>query len=136
MTPIELFAAAMIALVATSVLTLLTADRRNVAGGINLAGTACASIAMIWLAGKAIIAGPLEFGFGGIRILGLTAHLDFRIDGLSALFVILISVLVTASALYSIGYLDHYRHESLRRYFFPFSFFAARTGSGSSCSGR
>ena len=125
MTPTELFAGAMIALVATSILTFLTADRRNVAGGINFAGTICASAAMIWLAVKALIAGPLAFGFGAVRILGLTAHLEFRIDGLSALFVILISVLVSASALYSIGYLDHYRHESLRRYFFPFPFFAA-----------
>jgi len=125
MTPIELFAAAMIALVATSVLTLLTADRRNVAGGINLAGTAMASIAMIWLAGKALSAGSLEFGFGGLSVLGLTAHLNFRIDGLSAVFVILISILVAGSALYSIGYLEHYRHESLRRYFFPFPFFMA-----------
>ena len=125
MTPMELFAAAMIALVATSVLTLLTADRRSVAGGINLAGTAVASIAMIWLAVKALIQGPIEFGFGGLHILGLTAQLNFHIDGLSAVFVILISALVSGSALYSIGYLEHYRHESLRRYFFPFPFFAA-----------
>ncbi|MBP1622520.1 MAG: dehydrogenase (quinone) [Acidobacteria bacterium] len=125
MTPMELFAAAMIALVATSVLTLLTADRRNVAGGINLAGTAVGSIAMIWLAAKALIEGPIEFGFGSLRILGLTAQLNFHIDGLSAVFVILISALVSGSALYSIGYLGHYRHESLRRYFFPFPFFTA-----------
>jgi hydrogenase-4 component B len=125
MTAMDLFAGAMILLAATSVLTLLTADRRNVAGGINFAGTAIASASMIWLAVNALIMGPLEFGFGGIRILGLTANLDFQIDGLSALFVILISVLVTASALYSIGYLDHYKHEALRRYFFPFPFFAA-----------
>jgi NADH:ubiquinone oxidoreductase subunit 5 (subunit L)/multisubunit Na+/H+ antiporter MnhA subunit len=107
MTSMELFAGAMIALVATSILTLLTADRRNVAGGINFAGITCASIAMIWLACRALIAGPLEFGFGGVRILGLTAQLDFRIDGLSAIFIIMISVLVAGSALYSIGYLDH-----------------------------
>jgi len=125
MTPIELFALAMIALVSTSVLTLLTADRRNVAGGINLAGTLVASLAMIWLAGRALLAGPVEFGFGGLRVLGLTAQLNFHIDGLSAVFVILISVLVPLSALYGIGYLGHYRHESLRRYFFPFPFFAA-----------
>lgn len=125
MTPIELFAIAMIALVSTSVLTLLTADRRNVAGGINLAGTVAGTAAMIWLAGRALIEGPIDFGFGGLRVLGLTAQLNFHIDGLSAIFVILISVLVSASALYSIGYLEHYRHESLRRYFFPFPFFAA-----------
>ncbi len=125
MTAMELFAGAMFALVGTSVLTLLTADRRNVAGGINFAGTACASLAMIWVAARALIYGPLEFGYGGIRVLGLAANLNFRIDGLSALFVILISILVALSALYSIGYLGHYRHESLRRYVFPFPFFAA-----------
>ena len=125
MTTIELFAGAMVVLVATSVLTLLTADRRNVAGGINFAGTALAGAAMLWLAGRAIVAGPLEFGFGGIRVLGLTAQLSFRIDGLSAFFIAIISVLVSCSALYSIGYLAHYKHEGLRRYFFPFPLFTA-----------
>ena len=125
MTNIELFAGAMVVLAATSVLTLLTADRRNVAGGINFAGTALAGAAMLWLAGRAFFTGPLEFGFGSIRILGLAAQLNFRIDGLSAFFIAIISVLVTASALYSIGYLEHYKHEGLRRYFFPFPLFAA-----------
>jgi hydrogenase-4 component B len=125
MSTTELFAGAILVLIATAVLTLLTADRRNVAGGINFAGTACASAAMIWLAVRVLINGPMEFGYGSIRILGLASNLNFRIDGLSALFVILISVLVSASALYSIGYLGHYQHESLRRYFFPFPFFAA-----------
>jgi hydrogenase-4 component B len=125
MTSIDLFAGAMIVLIATSVLTLLTADRRTVAGSINFAGTACAGAAMIWLAIRAIYSGPLEFSFGGIQVLGLTAQLDFRIDGLSAFFVAIISVLVAGSALYSIGYLQHYRNEGLRRYFFPFPIFAA-----------
>jgi hydrogenase-4 component B len=125
MTAIQLFAGAMAALVATSLLTLLTADRRKLAGGINLAGTACAGIGMLVLAGKALLAGPLEFGFGGVRILGLTARLDFRVDGLSALFISLISILFAGSALYGIGYLDHYRHDSLRRYYFPFPLFMA-----------
>lgn len=125
MSSIELFAVAMIALAATAVLTLLTADRRSLAGGINLAGTACAAIAMIWLAGRALIGGVQEFGFGAVQILGLSAELQFRVDGLSAFFVVIISVLTTASALYSIGYLDHYRHEGVRRYFFPFPLFTA-----------
>ena len=131
MTAIHLFAGAMAVLAATSILTLLTADRRNLAGGINFAGTASAGVAMIWLAARALVAGPLEFGFGGIRVLGLTAQLDFRIDGLSAFFVLIISVLTSLSALYSIGYLDHYRRESLRRYFFPFPLFMASSSEPS-----
>lgn len=119
------FAGSLILLVITAVFTLLTADRRNLASGISFAGTAVASAGMIWLACRAFAAGSLEFKFGGIRVLGLTAGLNFKIDGLSALFVILISVLVAASALYSIGYLAHYKHEQLRRYFFPFPIFAA-----------
>jgi hydrogenase-4 component B len=118
-----IFAAAMVVLVATSVLTLLTADRRTVAGGINFAGIACAALGMLWLAGKALWSGPLEFGFGHVRILGLTAQLNFRIDGLSALYLIMIALLVSASALYGVGYLEHYRHDSVRRYYFPFPIF-------------
>jgi hydrogenase-4 component B len=125
MTAMELFAGAMIVLVATSIFTLLTADRRNLAGGINFAGVALASAAMLWIAAKVLIAGPIVFGFGGVRVLGLTAQLDFHIDGLSAIFLAMISLLVTASALYGIGYLDHYPHEGLRRYYFPFPIFMA-----------
>lgn len=124
MTAIGLFAGAMIVLVATSVLTLLAADRRKVAGGINFIGTACASAAMIWIAVRAFF-NPVEFAFGNVRVLGLVAQIHFRIDALSAFFVFMIAILVTGSALYSIGYLDHYRHDSLRRYFFPFPIFVA-----------
>jgi hydrogenase-4 component B len=121
----QIFAGAMAVLVATSILTFLTADRRDVAGSINFAGMACAGAGMVWLACKALISGPLAFNFGSIHVLGLTAQLAFRIDGLSAFYLIIISVLVTCSALYGIGYLDHYRHDSLRRYYFPFPFFMA-----------
>jgi formate hydrogenlyase subunit 3/multisubunit Na+/H+ antiporter MnhD subunit len=125
MTAIQLFAGSMAVLAATSLLTLLTADRRNVAGGINFAGVATAGLGMSILAVKALLAGPLEFAYGGLRVLGLTAHLSFRIDGLGALFILMISILFALSALYSVGYLDHYRNEALRRYFFPFPLFMA-----------
>jgi len=79
---------------------------------------------MIWIAVRAFF-NPVEFAFGNVRVLGLVAQLHFRIDALSAFFVFMIAILVTGSALYSIGYLDHYRHDSLRRYFFPFPIFVA-----------
>jgi hydrogenase-4 component B len=123
MTSMELFAGAMILLAVTSLLTLLTADRRKVAGGINFAGIAVAGIAMMVVACKVFVYGSLEFTLGKIRVLGLVAQLHFRIDGLSAIFILIISTLAMASALYSVGYLDHYKHEALRRYFFPFPFF-------------
>ena len=123
MTVMGVFAGAMVVLVATSILTLLTSDRRNVAGGINFAGVAGAALAMLWLAGKALLGGPLEFAFGQVKVLGLVAQLNFRIDGLSAIYLIMIALLMSASALYSVGYLDHYRHDSVRRYYFPFPLF-------------
>jgi hydrogenase-4 component B len=125
MTAMELFAGAMFVLVATSIFTLLTADRRNLAGGINFAGVALAGAAMLWIAARVLISGPIAFGFGGVKVLGLTAQLDFQIDGLSAIFLAMIAILVTGSALYGIGYLDHYHHEGLRRYYFPFPIFMA-----------
>ena len=125
MNPIDTFVGALAVLGATSVLALLTADRRTLVGVINFVGTACAAAAMLWLAAKALTAGPIEFALGGVRVLGLSAQLAFRIDGLSALFLIIIAVLFTAAALYGIGYLAHYRRESLRRYYFPFPLFMA-----------
>jgi hydrogenase-4 component B len=125
MNPIEIFVGSMVVLGATSVLTLLTADRRTLAGVINFLGTASASVGMLWLAGKALLTGPVEFALGNIHVLGLSAQLVFRVDGLSALFIGLITVLSTASALYGIGYLAHYWREDLRRYYFPFPLFMA-----------
>jgi hydrogenase-4 component B len=125
MNPIDIFVGALAVLGATSVLALLAADRRTLVGVINFVGTACAAAAMLWLAAKALAAGPIEFTLGGVRVLGLTAELAFRMDGLSALFLIIIAVLFTAAALYGIGYLAHYKRESLRRYYFPFPLFMA-----------
>lgn len=125
MNPIDIFVGALAVLGATSVLAVLAADRRELVGVINFVGTACAAAAMLWLAAKALTAGPIEFALGGVRVLGLSAQLAFRIDGLSALFLIIIAVLFTAAALYGIGYLAHYRRESLRRYYFPFPLFMA-----------
>jgi hydrogenase-4 component B len=110
-------------LAATAILTLLIADRRNIAGGVNLAGMTCAGLGMIWLAVKTFLYGPLDFAFGSFGVLGLSAQLSFHVDGLSAIYLILISVLFIGSALYGIGYLDHYKNEAVRRYYFPFPFF-------------
>ena len=120
-----IFAGALGLLAATSLLTLMTADRRRLTGIVNFLGTGCAAACMLVVAGKALSAGPVEFAFGNVHVLGLSAQLAFRIDALSAIFVVMISLLSVASALYGIGYLDHYKLEDLRRYYVPFPLFMA-----------
>ena len=74
MNSMQLFAGAMAVLIATSILTLLTADSRKIAGGINFAGIAVAGAAMLWIAVQALFRNQQDFGFGSVRVLGLTAQ--------------------------------------------------------------
>ncbi|MDR3763711.1 MAG: proton-conducting transporter membrane subunit [Acidobacteriota bacterium] len=124
MSPMHIFVFAMSVLGLTSVLALLCGKQRLLAGGVNLAGVLLASVAMFVLAVRAMFYAPVAFSFGRVSLLGLNSEVIFQIDVLSAIFLMIICVLATASALYSIRYIAHY-HEDPRRYYFPFPLFIA-----------
>jgi|GEM_PF-65196 hydrogenase-4 component B len=54
---------------------------------------------------------------------GLGSILTFRLDGLSAVFLLLISVVGICATLYSIRYMDHYRRPNLTSFYSPLLLF-------------
>jgi len=121
----EIFIVAMAVLGVTSLLSLLCGSQRILAGVLNFVGIVLASVGMLVLAVQALVGGPVRFSFGAVRVLGLNSELVFSIDALAAVFLAIITVLSTASSLYSIRYLTHYTREDSRRYYFPFPLFVA-----------
>jgi hydrogenase-4 component B len=122
-THIFLFAMSVLGL--TSVLSLLCGSQRVLTGAINFVGVLLASLGMLTLAFRALVYAPVQFSFGSVYVLGLNSQLIFSIDVLSAIFIAIIALLGTASSLYSIRYIAHYKHEDPRRYYFPFPLFIA-----------
>ncbi len=121
----EIFIVAMAVLGVTSLLSLLCGSQRILAGVVNFVGILLASVGMLVLAVQALAGGPVRFSWGAVRVLGLNSELVFSIDALAAVFLAIITVLSTASSLYSIRYLLHYTREDSRRYYFPFPLFVA-----------
>jgi len=121
----EIFIVVMSLLGVTSLLSLLCGSQRILAGVLNFIGILLASAGMLFLAVRALLYGPVQFSFGTVHLLGLNSQLAFSIDALGAVFIAIITVLSTASSLYSIRYLTHYTHEDPRRYYFPFPLFVA-----------
>ncbi|QLG89888.1 hypothetical protein HQ393_09275 [Chitinibacter bivalviorum] len=111
-------------LLASAIVTPLLAGQRKLAGGINflaclISGLIFASLAYQVLAGHAA---PATFD---LQIANLTIPL--MIDGFSAVFMTLISFVAAVTAFYCIGYMemDHYRHYSLRGFYFCYPIFIA-----------
>jgi len=108
-------------LLAGTAISALISRWRRLVGWVSFAFVLAASIlvlclsAFAWL-GKASFPGKVLF-----HIPILNSNLVFGIDGISALFLAVIAVLGSLSALYSVGYIAHpyYGGESLARYY-PF----------------
>jgi hydrogenase-4 component B len=97
---------------------------RRVAGWVTFAVTVGSAVLVTVGIVRLVVGGPgdgatyfpLErFGFA----------LRLHVDGLSAVFLGLAAVVAVPAALYSIDYLDHYRGESVRRYYPQFLIFLA-----------
>ena len=111
-------------LLTSAMLTPIFAAKRKVAGTLNflfcaLAGVVFAMVSIDVLSGHAAHE-TFVLNLGGLRI-------PFLIDGFSALFVALISLMSSLTAFYCIGYMemDHYRQYSLRSFLVSFPIFVA-----------
>jgi len=97
-------------------------SNRRLAGRVNLAVSALAGL----LAGGAALA---VLGGGASRpatvwsLPEYASALRFQLDGLSAVFVLLIALVSTAAACYSPDYLEHYPEYGLLRYYPAFQLF-------------
>jgi hydrogenase-4 component B len=102
--------------------TLIAGGNKRVAGWIAFFATCAASLLAWYAAAQVLLRGPgqavtfwtlPQFGFA----------LRIYVDGLSAIFLILIATIAVPAALYSIEYMDHYRDYTVRRYYPNFLLF-------------
>ncbi len=106
-----------------SVASAVTAKRRSACAKLSFAITTVASVLMAGLAAQALLSPSGSLGGSLFRIPILESEAAFGLDGLGAIFLLIIAVLGFVAALYSIGYITHphYAGESLARYY-PFFF--------------
>lgn len=116
----SLLLTALAVLFASAIISGALSGRRRLAGWINFLLVA-ASAGILWYV-------SYEAVFGGVeahsRLIDLyVVKLHFLIDGFSALFMTLISLVAVMTAFYSIRYMEHYRDYSLRVYYVSFPLF-------------
>ena len=116
--------AAFVLLLGGAVLVIPVCGNRQLAGRVAFAITGLASLLAIGAAASVLIAGPGR----AWTVWALPQYASaFRIyvDGLSAVFLILIALVSALSALYSIQYMEHYPEYTLYRYYPYFLLFVA-----------
>ncbi|GLS05050.1 oxidoreductase [Chitiniphilus shinanonensis] len=111
-------------LVASAVVVPLFATHRKLAGTLNFLACLAAALIFTGVACQVLIGTGAPATFD-LHLGGLVMPL--MIDGFSAVFMALISLMATVTAFYCIGYMemDHYRHYSLRSFFFCYPVFVA-----------
>lgn len=111
-------------LLISAVVTPLFAGNRKLAGGLNFLFSLLAGIVFTVVSFKVLTgtAAPETYTL----TLG-SLNIPFLVDGFSALFLGLISLMAAVTAFYCIGYMemDHYRHYSLRSFFVSYPIFVA-----------
>ncbi|UWG96495.1 hypothetical protein LPY66_16600 [Dehalobacter sp. DCM] len=108
-------------LILTACLVLLVKNWRQ-AGLISLLAVIIAGVGMTVMAVRVFLSGEVDFVFAR-QIAGFPAVLSFRMDHLSALFVLLIAFLSTCSVIYAQGFMQVFRQENPGRYYAPFLLF-------------
>ncbi len=111
------------ALVVGALVTLVLARARRLAGWLAFAATALAGGLATLTAARVLAGAPAVdvtfFGPVGGSLLRV------YVDGLSAIFLLLIALISVLAALYSIRYMDHYRDYGVARYYPSFLLFVA-----------
>jgi hydrogenase-4 component B len=121
----ELVLYAIIFLTAGAVVTAAMARSRITAGWVAFVFVAFAAVTSGVVALPVLVNGAPAGYVSGVAIPGLRAELNFTVDALSALFLLLIAVVALVATLYSIGYMESYPHENLARYYAPLLLFIA-----------
>ncbi len=101
-----------------AVAAAMSRDRRG-AGWVAFFFVVVAGALVCTVALPVLASGQTSRFVSGISIPGLGAELNFAVDALSAIFLLVIAVIATLVSLYSIGYMESYPEESLARYYAP-----------------
>lgn len=114
----DLFLAMFILLAATTV-SLVSAKRR-LAGWLNLAFVAAASVLLLHIGVVSIFSGAHAVAH---KVNVASFAIPFMVDGVSGLFIAIISLMALMSAFYSIEYMAHYHEYRLWSYYLNFPLF-------------
>lgn len=111
-------------LLCSAVITPFFASRRQFAGTLNFIFSLAASLVFSVVCYKALTDGASSEAY--LLNLG-SLSIPLLVDGFSALFLALISLMSAVTAFYCIGYMEmeHYRHYSLRGFFISYPIFIA-----------
>jgi len=104
--------------VGAAVTVFMARDPRS-AGSAAFIFVAFAALLVVTVALPPLVSGETAIYMSGLVLPGLGAELTFRVDALSALFLLVIAVIATLVTFYSIAYMESYPEESLARYYAP-----------------
>ncbi len=124
MTAAIVMLAACLVLLGGALLVIPVSRNRTLAGQVAFGFTALSGLLAAGAALSVLITGPGE-AITVWRLPQYGSALRLYVDGLSAAFVLLISLVSTCSALYSIEYMQHYPEYGLHRYYPYFLLFVA-----------
>lgn len=116
MTAAIVIIAAFVVLLGGALLVIPFGRNRLLAGQIAFGATTVAGLLAIGAAASVLVSGPGT----AVTVWALPQYassLRIHLDGLSAVFVLLIAVISTLATLYSIQYMSYYPDYSLRRYY-------------------
>jgi len=116
MTGITLLTSALILLVVGAILTALLSKSRLACGLVAFVTVLIASIWVTMTAWQALTVAPVK-GTVLLTIASLNSSLVFTVDGLSAIFLLVTSLIAVCTTLYSIRYMRIYQRHSLVRYY-------------------
>jgi len=116
MTAEQLVTSALLVCLAGAVATCPLGGRKRLAGWVAFGAAAAAAGLILWAAGRVLEAGP-----GRALVLWTWERFGFAlrlyVDGLSAVFLVLIAVVAVPAVFYSIRYMEHYRDYGVGRYY-------------------
>jgi formate hydrogenlyase subunit 3/multisubunit Na+/H+ antiporter MnhD subunit len=124
MTAATVMIAAFVVLLGGALLVIPVSRNRLLAGQVACGATALSSLLAIGAAVSVLASGPGK----AVTVWALPQYasaLRIYVDGLSAVFLLLIAVISALSALYSIQYMEHYPDYGLYRYYPYFLLFVA-----------
>jgi len=118
MQPVQAIIAAASLLAAGSLIAVLTSRRRELCAYLSLAFVAGAGALALWGALLALLGpGQVRTEMTLATVGALHASLTLAVDRLSALFLVIVSVVAFLATLYSTAYMRSYPRENLARYY-------------------
>ncbi len=115
MDPVYLVEVSVVILTIGSLLALLVAKRPRLCGWISFFSVGAAAISILLAVAGAFTTGSAEHTVLVLPQLG--AGLKLRVDPLSAIFLLIVTVVTLGGTLYSVRYMEHYRQEGVAGFY-------------------